>query len=126
MFRTSDIILITVMLSAAAVTYKTKHDAEAMMGRVRALQTQIQLEKDTIDVLNADWSLFTQPARLQKLVDAYEEELGLQVVQPQQIVDLGVLATIPYPAKSLEELIAESERMFLDGTDPTVTGGVRQ
>jgi len=122
LFRTSDVILIAVMLSAAAFTYKTKHDAEAMMERIGKLETKIQLEKDSIDVLKADWSLFTQPGRLQKLAEAYNSELGLEVTKPQQIVNFSALGGIPFPVDKVGDLIAE-----LGGaeTDPTVTGGVR-
>ncbi|WP_309085279.1 hypothetical protein [Chelativorans sp.] len=125
LFRTSDVILITVMLSAAAFTYKTKHDAEAMMDRIKALQTQVQLEKDTIDVLNADWSLLTQPARLQRLAKAYEAELGLKILQPQQIVGYDALGGIPFRVNSVEELIAQNGGLDLENTDFTTTGGVR-
>ena len=61
MFRTIDIILIAVMVSAAALTYKTKHDAEKQISPVRKIEAQIRYEEDTIDLLKADWSLLTQP-----------------------------------------------------------------
>ena len=67
MFRTSDIVLIAVMVSAAAFTYKTKHEAEDQLARCARSRPQIRYEEDTIDLLKADWSLLTQPSRLQKL-----------------------------------------------------------
>ncbi|MCT7375006.1 cell division protein FtsL [Chelativorans salis] len=119
MFRTSDIILIAVMLSAAAFTYKTKHEAEAMMGRVRDLETRIQLEKDAIDVLKADRSLLTQPGRLEKLAEIYKDELGLGLMDAKQIATQASLREIPF----------RSERLMVEGADgadePVVTGGVR-
>ncbi|WP_173932075.1 hypothetical protein [Chelativorans sp. Marseille-P2723] len=123
MFRTSDIVLIAVMLSAAAFTYKTKHDAQAMMNRVEALATQIQIEKDRIDVLKADWSLLTQPARLQKLAETYEGELGLKPVEPQQITGQAALGGIPMRPPTLESLIVESAKELIV-PDPLMTGGV--
>ncbi|WEX11344.1 hypothetical protein [Chelativorans sp. AA-79] len=126
MFRTSDVILIAVMLSAAAFTYKTKHDAEAMMDRIGELETKVQLEKDTIDVLKADWSLLTQPGRMQTLARSYESELGLGILQPQQIVGYDALRSIPFPEDNVGDLIAEIGGLQPDPkTDPTVTGGVR-
>lgn len=117
LFRTRDVVMIAVMLSAAAFTYKTKHDAEAMRDRIHSLESQIQAEKDAIDVLKADWSLLTQPGRLQKLTETYQEELGLQLAQPKQIITMQRLREIPFrPAPDL---------MVSDGvSDPTITGGV--
>ena len=117
LFRPRDIVMITVMLSAAAFTYKTKHDAEAMMDRIHSLQSQIQAEKDALDVLKADWSLLTQPGRLQKLAESYEEELGLKLLENKQIVTLQKLREIPF--RPAPELMAEGE------SDPTITGGVK-
>lgn len=126
MFRTTDIVLITVMLSAAAFTYTTKHDAQAMMNRIEALETQIQLEKDSIDLLEADWSLLTQPARLERLAEVYNASLGLNVVEPEQVAAPAALGGIPFRRITVEELIAGSS-ILVEGelTDPTVTGGVQ-
>lgn len=85
MFRTTDIVLIAVMISAAAFTYKTKHDAENRYSEVRRLEQQIRMKENAIDVLRADWSLLTQPSRLQRLAEHYEEELGLEPLEPMQI-----------------------------------------
>lgn len=117
LFRTRDIVMIAVMLSAAAFTYKTKHDAEAMRARIYSLESQIQAEKDALDVLKADWSLLTQPGRLQKLAKTYETELGLHLIEPQQIVTMQRLREIPFrPAPDL--MAKDADR------DPTITGGV--
>ncbi|MCT8996869.1 cell division protein FtsL [Chelativorans intermedius] len=118
MFRTTDVVLIAVMLSAAAFTYKTKHDAEAMMRRVSELETGIQLEKDAINVLKADWSLLTQPGRLETLTEIYKDELGLAVLDPRQIAQPQALGAIPLRD---DLLVAEDGQA---ASDPVVTGGV--
>jgi hypothetical protein len=38
--------------------------------------------------LKADWSLLTQPARLQRLAETFATQLKLQPVDPHQIVEL--------------------------------------
>ncbi len=86
MFRTTDMVLIAVMVSAAAFTYKTKHEAEDKLADVRRLERRIQLEEETIDLLKADWSLLTQPSRLQKLTEIYQDQLDLAPVEAEQIV----------------------------------------
>src|SRR5690606_16350807 len=88
-FRTSDIIMLTVIVAATAFTYKVKHDTEARLSEIRKIEAQIRFEEDTIDVLKADWSLLTQPARLDKLSKVYEAELGLKTTDAKQIVRLS-------------------------------------
>lgn len=131
MFRTSDIVLIAVMVSAAALTYKTKREAEEQLAAVQKIHEQIRYEEDTIDLLKADWSLLTQPSRLQKLADLYKSQLELQPVSARQIVGIGDL-----PAKALDiqdilkgregGMADNSDMASPDGKDPVVTGGIAQ
>ncbi|WP_160009610.1 hypothetical protein [Rhizobium sp. 18055] len=78
MLRTFDLVLIGVMTAAAAVTYTIKHRAELKLEEVHRLEAEIKLEKDTIDLLKADWALQSQPNRLERLVTNYNSELQLQ------------------------------------------------
>ncbi|MET0169863.1 MAG: hypothetical protein ABW191_05755 [Aliihoeflea sp.] len=118
MFRPTDIVLIVVMVSAAAFTYKTKHEAENHLDEVRRLQSQIRFEKDSIDVLNADWSVLTQPSRLQRLTENFQTDLELYPVQPWQFATISELARRPL---AIEDLIAG------DGLiDETATGSIMQ
>ena len=59
--------MICVMIAAAAFTYKVKHDAEEQLAEMKKVQSEIRFERETIDVLKADWSLLSQPSRLQRL-----------------------------------------------------------
>jgi hypothetical protein len=101
MLRTADIVMILMMTAAATVTYSIKHRAELKLDEVRKLESEIRLERDTIDLLKADWALLTQPNRLQRLITAYQAELQLvptastQLAQP---VELPMLkADLPPP-----------------------------
>jgi hypothetical protein len=124
-FRASDIVLIAAMVAAAAFTYKTKHEAEDRQATLRKIEQQIRFEEDTIDLLKADWSLLTQPARLQKLAQTYEAELGLQPLEAKQIVGLD---EVPAKPLTIEDLSSQPlGGMAESGTadkDNIVTGGV--
>jgi len=117
MFRISDMVLIAVMVAAAAFTYITKHDAEAELSKLRKLEAAIRFEEESIDVLKADWSLLTQPARLQKLAETYRDELHLVPVEAHQI---GELTELPPRPLSIEEIVAG------DDVDGVITGGIGQ
>ena len=121
MFRTSDIILIALMVSATAMTYKIKRDAEEQQTAVYRLQAQIRTENDTIDLLRADWSLLTQPARLEKLTDVYSAQLDLQPVDAHQFVKLGELPAKPL---TIEDLTKQGGAVADSGQDKIVTGAV--
>ncbi|MDX8519375.1 cell division protein FtsL [Mesorhizobium dulcispinae] len=131
MFRTSDIVLIAVMVSAAALTYKTKREAEDQLAAVQKLQAQIRYEEDTIDLLKADWSLLTQPARLQKLAEIYKSQLGLEPLNARQI---GGLDDVPMKPVNIEDLSSQRLGGVADnsgkeppaGKDPVVTGSTVQ
>ena len=129
MFRTSDIVLIAVMVAAAAFTYKTKHEAEDRQASLRKIEQQIRFEEDTIDLLNADWSLLTQPSRLQKLSHVYQAELELQPLEALQIIGLEELPAKPL---TIEDLSSQHLGGMADGgaaaagQDQIVTGGVVQ
>lgn len=124
MFRTTDIVLIAVMVSAAAFTYSTKHQVEGQLAEVRKLEGQIRFEQDTITVLKADWSLLTQPSRLQKLTEIYQGELQLAPLEAHQIVGIDELPARPVDIENLPT--PRLGGMAANGQDETTTGGVVQ
>ncbi|TWG64799.1 MULTISPECIES: hypothetical protein [unclassified Aminobacter] len=126
MFRITDVVLVVGMVGAAAFTYTTKHAAEAEYAKIRKLETAIRLEEEAIDVLKADWSLLTQPARLQKLADRYYDDLQLVPIEPHQIAEFGEL---PERNMRIEELLGgsgEQSAKTEEGVDDMTTSGVQQ
>lgn len=111
MLRTLDIILIVIMTAVAAVTYTIKHNAEEKLNSVRKLEAEIRLERDTIDLLKADWALLTQPNRLTKLITAYTTELQLVPTESTQLAKPSELpmktADLPQPEDLVAAKIAE-------------------
>ena len=122
-FRTTDVVLIAAMVAAAAFTYKTKYEAENQLAELNRVERQIRLERDSIDVLKADWSLLTQPARIQRLVENYKEQLALQPVESTQV---GSISELPQRQLSIEDLLGRDGgmRSAAAATDGTTTGGI--
>jgi len=123
-FRTSDIVLIAVMVAGAAFTYNTKHRVEGQLAEVRKIEASIRFEQDTIGVLKADWSLLTQPARLQKLTEIYQSELHLAPLEAHQIVGIDELPARPVDIENIPT--RRLGGMAQTDTDETTTGGVVQ
>ena len=108
MLRTFDLIMIGAMAAAAAVTYQIKHHTDNKLEEVRRIEAEIKLERDTIELLKADWALLTQPNRLDRLIRVYGQELQLQPTSPEQLarpVELPMMkADVPKPE------VAEGEK----------------
>jgi hypothetical protein len=106
-FRTSDIVLIAVMVSAAALTYKTKREAEEQLAAVQKIHAQIRYEEDTIDLLK------------------------VEPVSARQIVGIGDL---PAKALDIQDILKGRQDGMADNSDkapsgdkdPVVTGGIAQ
>ena len=116
MLRTLDIVLIAAMIGAATVTYQIKHRAEDKLDEVYRLREAIKLQKDTIDLLEADWSLLNQPARLERLTKEFNEQLGLETLTPLQMARPD---EIPGFASDFAHEVAEGE----GEPDQTLTTG---
>ncbi|WP_180901346.1 cell division protein FtsL [Martelella soudanensis] len=123
MFRPLDLILILVMVATATVTYTIKYSVESTYDDVRALEDQIALEQNNLDLLKADEALLTQPARMARLSEFFSAELDLHPADPEQIATLAQLppiATEPV-GEELPPLMAGNAP---DGTDIVITGSV--
>ncbi|MCI5074253.1 hypothetical protein [Oricola sp.] len=120
MMRIVNIVLIVLMLGAATWTYAVKYTAERRVAEIAELERRIGLEKETINLLEADWSYLSQPARLKTLSDLYGEELQLQQTEPRQIVHPQELPAAPELPMSdgVADIIAGS------APDPMTTGSV--
>ncbi|CDO47168.1 hypothetical protein AT246_05185 [Bartonella henselae] len=86
-FRTFDMILVMIMICMAGLTYKVKYDVQKRMSEVRRLEQKIAAEKNTVSLLHAEWAVMIEPSRMQKLAKRYQKELGLESIQPRQVVE---------------------------------------
>ncbi|MAW85832.1 MAG: hypothetical protein CMJ42_04795 [Phyllobacteriaceae bacterium] len=123
MFRTFDMILIAAMVAAAAFTYQTKHEAESVKRSIHALNEKIRHERDTIDILEADWALLTQPSRIQVMADKFAGELGLETFDPTQVGDVASIP--PRPLEIDGDGNGLTEAMAELGQDGVTTGAVK-
>ncbi len=95
MARLLNLLFVVVMIAGAALTYDMKHKAELAADHVARLQDQIAKEKDRITVLKAEWSMLTQPARLQELVGKYSDYFKLQPFSPEQVATIDQIPLRP-------------------------------
>ncbi|AQX30955.1 cell division protein FtsL [Bartonella schoenbuchensis] len=105
-FRTLDVVLVTVMICMAAITYKVKYDVQKQIGEAYRLEREITAEKNMVRLLHAEWAVMIEPSRMQKLAEHYQKELGLEIIQPRQIVELKDIPARLYD--QIDELIKKN------------------
>ena len=86
MLKLLNAALVATVLSAAFVLYTQEHSTRRLERNIAKAEKQIIQEREKIKLLNAEWATLSRPERIQKLA---EEQLHLQVVQPQQFVPLA-------------------------------------
>src|SRR5665213_509007 len=86
--RILNFVLLTAMIIGVAVTYDMKHKAELAADRNARLEADIAKDKDASALLRAEWSLLTQPSRLQAVVQKYADHFQLQPFSPTQIATI--------------------------------------
>ena len=115
MSRILNLVLLTVMLIGAAVTYDMKHKAEKAAEQVARLQSDIAEEKDAIQLLRAELSMLRQPGRLQAVVDRYAEHFKLEGLTPAQYATVEEIPLKPVGGTD-EKAIAD----IIDGNNRTI------
>lgn len=102
MLRAFNACLVVAVLISAYVLYSLEHSIRGIERQVARSNAAITTEKETIGLLNAEWSSLVRPERLQRLA---EKHLKLKRISPDQFVKINELSTrIPdEPPVKLEE-----------------------
>ena len=87
-YRLFNLFVVLAMIGAAVVTYNLKHETEAAATRVSRLHSAIAKERESIAMLKAEWSLLSQPGRLQQLVARYQDYFRLEPFSAAQVATL--------------------------------------
>jgi hypothetical protein len=96
--RIANGVLLIAMVAGAIVTYDMKYDAEIAAEGIARLKADIAAERDRIRTLTAEWSLLTQPARLQALVTEHADYFDLRPFSPEQLATIDAIPFRGAPA----------------------------
>lgn len=88
MRRIFNLVLLGMMIVTAVVTYDLKHNAEEASKKVARLHANIAAEREEIALLKTEWSLLSQPGRLQSLIEKYQEHFQLEPFVTSQVATL--------------------------------------
>ena len=85
-------IWIVVGTACAIVLFLIKEDVNGFEAQLASIESKIETDRQTIRVLQAEWSYLNRPERLARLSSRY---LGLKPLTPKQIISFN---SIPYKA----------------------------
>ncbi len=122
MFRTVDFIFVGLVLAVATATYIVKYGSEIESNNIARLEREIQTKREAIDILKANWSLLTNPARIQELAERHGEELQLNVLQPRQIISIDQIPLRSVSDHNIQNAKAPDEE---GGISDVVTGSIK-
>jgi hypothetical protein len=95
MIRWLQVLSVVAVAAAAVFVFQVKYRAEAVAEHASRLQRDIDQEKETLSLLQAEWSLLIQPTRVQELATRHAEALKLVPVEPAQITRIENLPMRP-------------------------------
>lgn len=93
-------VAIVIAIVAAFNANILKIDTAELTDEIRAMERQIAVETDRIDVLKAEWDYLTNPARIQQLAD---QHLDLKKTTSAQIFKRADIAAIPFRIPEAED-----------------------
>ncbi len=105
------VFLIVIVAAASYGPYPLSYKFQQLESDLRGLRTAIAKNKETIQVLKAEWAYENRPEVLQNLASKY---LPLLLVAPYQVADLSEL-----PSLSLSALDENARAVPLPRSKPT-------
>jgi hypothetical protein len=91
---TAHFLAAALVAAMAFWAYRVNYETQTALDRVDALRAEIARERDAIRVLEAEWAWLNAPERLQRLLAAQPDALGLVPMAGERY---GALAEIPFP-----------------------------
>lgn len=91
MIRLSMIIWVAVLAVSAFGLYSVKFKVQTLRSQIADMSQQMEMERESMNVVAAEWAYLNRPDRLAKLAGTY---LQTKEVTVQQIAEV---AAIPFP-----------------------------
>jgi hypothetical protein len=91
MIRLSMIIWVMVLAVSAFALYSVKFKVQTLRGQIIEAEQQLEMEREGMNVVAAEWAYLNRPDRLQKLAQTYLQSQGVTADQ------IAEVAAIPFP-----------------------------
>lgn len=94
------IVTAAAIVAVATWAYRVNYDTRAQRNQLLALQAELSQAEERLQVLHVEWAYLNRPDRLQTLVAAHADQLGLMPADPGHF---GRIEEIPFPSKPMPE-----------------------
>jgi hypothetical protein len=74
---------------AAFLLYQVKYDVQRVRGEIAKVARQLQQERESLDVVSAEWAYLSRPQRLQVLAQRHLAAENLMVHQVADVQAIG-------------------------------------
>jgi len=112
-FMNLNTAFLALTLLIAYATYHVKYDAQRSLKEIKAIDRQIEQEKEKQRVLAADWTMLNEPARLQRLAAKHLSLARVEATQIATVVDLKARVPVLTAAVEEERQRAESRAAYV-------------
>ncbi len=99
MIRWSMLVWMVVIVVSALMLYRVKYEVQNLRAQIAETQQELELEKESLHVVAAEWAYLNRPERLQALAGKYLSASGMTVEK------IAEVESIPFP-KHLEASVA--------------------
>ena len=129
MIRRTTMLAPVLILVSGAIMFEIKHQTQERVARLEALHRTVAEERQTIRVLQAEWSHRSRPDRIEVLI-LNHPELDLEPFQISQTIRLGRLPEYRQPKHEFDgfsrETLARIESEARQLTSSAHSDGTRQ
>ena len=103
LIRHTTLVSLLIAAGLSGIVYSLKHEVQALEDELAGLNRTIAEERETIHVLEAEWSHLNEPSRLKVLA---QRHLGLRAMETSQ---LGSLSALPIrPPIAVQDVVAQA------------------
>lgn len=108
-------LLVAMIAASGGLLLHTSQSVQRAEAEMRGLEKSIERERQTIEVLEAEWAYLNSPYRLERLAEKY---LGMVSSEVSYIVpDVGMLPDEDVVAGGLEDALATKGDLHSGGVD---------
>ena len=101
MNRLSTLVWMVVIAAAMFMLYKVKYQVQALKTQIADTSHELEMERESLHVVAAEWAYLNRPERLQQLASKYLQSSDMTV---DQVADIEA---IPFPGQNVASVDEE-------------------